>query len=43
LPKIVEKVLTLHGVINNPSLDDILQTDLWARRETEKIIERMIS
>jgi len=43
LPKIVEKVLTLHGVMNNPSLDDILQTDLWARRETEKIIERMIS
>ncbi|PKN51979.1 MAG: 1-deoxy-D-xylulose-5-phosphate reductoisomerase [Deltaproteobacteria bacterium HGW-Deltaproteobacteria-13] len=43
LPEIIEKVMTLHGVIDNPSLDDILQADLWARRETEKIIERMIS
>jgi len=43
LPKIIEKVLTFHSVMNNPSLDDILQADLWARRETEKIIERMIS
>jgi 1-deoxy-D-xylulose-5-phosphate reductoisomerase len=42
LPVIIEKVLTLHRVMNNPSLDDILQADLWARRETEKIIERMI-
>jgi 1-deoxy-D-xylulose-5-phosphate reductoisomerase len=43
LPKIIEKVLTLHRVMNNPSLDDILQADLWARRETEKIIKRMMS
>jgi 1-deoxy-D-xylulose-5-phosphate reductoisomerase len=43
LPKIIEKVLTLHRVINNPSLDDILQADSWARKETEKRIERMIS
>jgi 1-deoxy-D-xylulose-5-phosphate reductoisomerase len=43
LPKIIEKVLNVHRVINNPSLDDILQADLWARTETEKTIERMIS
>jgi len=43
LPGIIEDVLTLHRVMNNPSLDDILQADSWARRETEKIIERMIS
>jgi len=43
LPGIIEDVLALNNVIYNPSLDDILQTDLWARRETEKIIERMIS
>ncbi|HUN55411.1 MAG TPA: 1-deoxy-D-xylulose-5-phosphate reductoisomerase [Smithella sp.] len=42
LPRIIDKVLTLHRVMNSPSLDDILQADLWARRETEKIIERMI-
>jgi 1-deoxy-D-xylulose-5-phosphate reductoisomerase len=41
LPKIIEKVLTVHRVKNNPSLEDILQADLWARTETEKIIERM--
>ena len=41
LPKIIEKVLTAHKVKNNPSLEDILQADLWARTETEKIIERM--
>ena len=43
LSKIIEKVLVLHNSINNPSLDDILQVDLWARRETKKIIERIIS
>jgi 1-deoxy-D-xylulose-5-phosphate reductoisomerase len=42
LPKIIEKILVLHNSINNPSLDDILQADLWARRETKKIIERII-
>ncbi|MGD0279061.1 MAG: 1-deoxy-D-xylulose-5-phosphate reductoisomerase [Smithella sp.] len=43
LPKIIEKVLALNNVIYNPSLDDILQADLWARRETNKIIGRMKS
>ncbi len=43
IPKIIEKVHTLHNVINNPSLDDILQADLWARKETEKRVERMKS
>ena len=43
LPKIIEKILVLHNSINNPSLDDILQVDLWARIETKKIIERIIT
>jgi 1-deoxy-D-xylulose-5-phosphate reductoisomerase len=43
LPKIIEKILVLHNSINNPSLDDILQADLWARIETQKIIERIIT
>jgi 1-deoxy-D-xylulose-5-phosphate reductoisomerase len=42
LPKIIEKVLARHNVMNNPSLDDILQADSWARKETEKMIERMM-
>jgi len=43
LPNIMEKILGLHNSINNPSLDDILQADLWARIETKKIIERIIT
>jgi 1-deoxy-D-xylulose-5-phosphate reductoisomerase len=43
LPDIIEKILGLHNSINNPSLDDILQADLWARIETKKIIERIIT
>ena len=43
LPEIIEKVLNVHRVIYNPSLEDILQADLWARTKTEKTIERMIS
>ena len=43
LSMIIEKILTLHSIINNPSLDDILQADSWARKETEKMIERMMS
>lgn len=42
LPRIIEKVLIIHKVIYNPSLENIIQADLWARRETEKIIERMV-
>lgn len=42
LSKIIETVLDLHNSINTPSLEDILQADLWARRETSKIIERIM-
>jgi len=42
LPKIIEKVLNAHIIIKNPSLDDILQADRWARMETQKTTERMI-
>lgn len=41
IPVIIEKVLNGHKTIHHPSLENILQTDLWARRETEKTIERM--
>lgn len=43
LPVVIEKVLNIHQIIGNPSLEDILQADIWARMQTEKIIERMIS
>ena len=41
IPKVIRKILTGHRSISRPSLEDILQTDLWARRETKTIIERM--
>jgi 1-deoxy-D-xylulose-5-phosphate reductoisomerase len=41
LPEIIEKILSRHDSNSDPSLDDILQADLWARRETKKIIERI--
>jgi len=41
IPEIIEKVLNIHKVIYNPSLENILEADLWARRETEKTIERV--
>lgn len=42
IPKIVDKVLSCHHSISRPSLDDILAADLWARKETKKIIERIL-
>jgi len=42
LPEIIEKILARHDSIREPSLDDIREADLWARRETKKIIERII-
>jgi 1-deoxy-D-xylulose-5-phosphate reductoisomerase len=42
LPKIIETSLYNHSVISNPSLDDILQADSRARKDTEKMIERMM-
>jgi 1-deoxy-D-xylulose-5-phosphate reductoisomerase len=41
IPRMIEKVLDRHKVIDNPLLENILEADLWARRETEKTIERM--
>jgi 1-deoxy-D-xylulose-5-phosphate reductoisomerase len=43
IPRMIEKVLNIHNVTYSPSLENILQADLWARTETEKIIERMTS
>lgn len=43
LPVVIEKVLGLHEVIHHPSVSDILGADAWARTETQKIIERMLS
>ena len=33
IPIVIEKVLNKHKMIKNPGLDEILETDRWARRE----------
>ena len=38
--KVVEKVVSRHRIIKQPSLKDILETDLWARREARSFMER---
>ena len=36
--KVVEKVVLRHKIIKNPSLQDILQADHWARQEARNLI-----
>ena len=43
LPNIIEKVLALHDSVENPSLEEILQADRWARIQASQNIERKIS
>jgi len=37
IPKLIEKVMKRHQVIQNPCLEDLLQVDEWARKEAEKL------
>jgi len=40
IPSIIEKVMGKHRAKKNPSLDDILQADHWAREEADKVRNR---
>jgi 1-deoxy-D-xylulose-5-phosphate reductoisomerase len=42
LSEIIEKVLNVHDSSVDPSLEEILQADQWARMQTKKNIERII-
>ena len=42
LPEIIEEVMVRHKVVKSPTISDIEDADLWARREAEKIIREMI-
>ncbi len=42
-PGIIDKVLDIHNSIKNPSLEDILRADAWARARTKELIERIAS
>ncbi len=38
IPKLIEKVMNQHQVIPSPGLDEILQSDQWARNTAEQVI-----
>jgi 1-deoxy-D-xylulose-5-phosphate reductoisomerase len=40
LPWIIDKILAKHTSLHNPSLDDIFNSDEWARLKTREMIER---
>ena len=42
-PRIIDKILNTHNSIKDPSLEDILNADEWARTRTKELIERIIS
>ncbi len=42
ITEIIERVLEKHQNISKPSLDDIYQTDEWARRKAEEVMEGVI-
>ncbi|MFH1577819.1 MAG: 1-deoxy-D-xylulose-5-phosphate reductoisomerase [Candidatus Omnitrophota bacterium] len=39
IPRVIARVIDSHKKISNPSLDDILDTDAWARSQTQRIIK----
>jgi 1-deoxy-D-xylulose-5-phosphate reductoisomerase len=38
IPKLIKKVMSLHKVIRNPDLEQIVCLDRWAREETKRLI-----
>lgn len=38
IPKIIEKLLSLHRERSNPTLEEILEIDAWARQEAKRLI-----
>jgi 1-deoxy-D-xylulose-5-phosphate reductoisomerase len=40
--ELIEKVMSVHSVVPEPSLDEILAADSWAKEQTEILIEERI-
>lgn len=38
----IERVMSLHSIVPEPGLDEILAADRWAKEQTEKLIEERI-
>lgn len=43
IPPVIKKVVDKHVPLDRPDLDDIINTDSWARGQTQAIIERIRS
>ncbi len=41
IPRVIERVMTYHTLQRNPSLDELLWVDDWARREGQKLIQSL--
>ena len=41
IPKLIEKVMNQHQVIPSPGLDEILQSDQWARNTAEQVMNEI--
>lgn len=41
IAKVVEKVLTQHKKISNPNLEEVLESDQWARQLAEKTVSKI--
>ncbi|TDX51893.1 1-deoxy-D-xylulose-5-phosphate reductoisomerase [Orenia marismortui] len=41
IPKIIKRVMSAHQVVDNPILEDILEADVWARKQAEKEGEKV--
>ncbi|GAB6137620.1 1-deoxy-D-xylulose-5-phosphate reductoisomerase [Halanaerobaculum tunisiense] len=39
IPKLIKQVMSNHEVITEPSLEEILQADTWARKEAQREVE----
>lgn len=39
IPKLIENVMNSHNVLYNPTLEDILQSDMWSRKQVQKLVE----
>ncbi|OCL27123.1 1-deoxy-D-xylulose-5-phosphate reductoisomerase [Orenia metallireducens] len=41
IPKLIKKVMSAHTVVDNPTLDQIIEADTWARLEAQKEGEKV--
>jgi 1-deoxy-D-xylulose-5-phosphate reductoisomerase len=41
IPKVIEKVINRHTNKKQPTLDDILEADRWAKKEAYKVIDKL--